>query len=497
MGQPSKTPDSPPAYRDEEAGEGRAAETASLRSAVSLHQYEGPIDDDDELPAYTDEARSVAQEEQSVEGPIDVEPVERGGWGEIVDGTQGHSSTSNPRFSKDPDALFHLLRVQATIPPHPILKFEGHHDENQRQSDGKNKVQKVTDFDVALNCTDLIVEGAFKSNGSVPWQSFHAVSDKVKAYRGFFWKRKAPQKSSPANRTDLEASPVAVQTPQPETRIRAIKSWCHIFTSRASHSYFPYIFRLERRVTEWNTEMLKRDLTAMIRQTNYRGKVDFSIKTDNDTFTIYSDHWMNRFYNNRYVYWLCIILFLWIITWPVLLLCTGRFSVIRSDWPYKRSLTKLQARSQLVEYQNADVAEESDDAAAENPNFTGRITPDGRKLYLHYASISEQEFLETWGPVIIDAAFARKQGCVTQEDYRRVMQLREASRNNAPTQQQEPRRTGNAVVDTAVGIFAGIAGVVDERDRAIGWGGDQTGGSGRFNVQLGGGRLGRLGRIRL
>ena len=466
MGHPPQS-DTLPSYRDD-VGEGRAAETASLHSAVSLHTYEETIEDAD-LPSYSDEAGTSAQD---VHGIL-VDPSQGSvptPWLATVEATRDQHDTAAPVFSKDPNALYDLLEFQSRSPPHPWVHFKGHHLEQQRQSDGKVKQQTVIDFAVFLDCTDQLTPGP-DHICPVKWSTLYAIPDEVKTFRGFLCRRRA-KKPSP-NRPDLESGP---NPTGPESRTRALKTWCHIFTSRASHSAFPYIFRLHRHVTNWDTLLLDDRLQAMIRATNYRGRLEFQVKTDGDSFTVYSDHWINRLRTNRVVYWVCIVLQLWILTWPVLLLCTGRFAVVRADWPYKK--------------RRQDVDPSLRDGGLEYP---GEVDKD-----YWYASMSENTFLETWGRVIVDAAFARRQGEVGSEDFRRVMQLMQAERENQTGGMERRRSSGNAVVDTAVGIMAGISGVRDERDRALGWGADDVD-AGRLNLSVGGLSIGRngLGRIRL
>lgn len=419
MGRPSKD-DALPPYTEEAEEEGRA-ETASLRSAVSLQPY----DDVPDLPAYTDDPQLELN-------PTILAASTRSR--ELLNSIQGAQHTSNPTFSSDPDALFALVLAQSALPPRPTLRFQGHHNERQRERSGKEEVKLVTDFDLQLDCRDLLVFGEDGVMKGANWAEWYTVPDDIKAHRGHLFQTRARAKLA-----DIEVPDLPNSTPI-EAKIQALRSWCHIFTTCATRTRFPYTFTLQRRVTNWDTDLLRTHLTAMVRQTNYRGNPSIAITTKEDVFTVYSDHWMNRARNNRYIYWTCIILQLWILAWPILWFCTGKFAIAKADWPYKKP----------VHY-----------SASREP--------------WRYASISEQQFLETWGYVLADAAFARRQGCIGREDYERVMKLRQASRENATV--LDRRLSGNRVVDTAVGIFAGISRVREERDRALGWGADEGGSS--------------------
>lgn len=175
--------------------------------------------------------------------------------------------------------------------------------------------------------------------------------------------------TGPAGTLDSEAS---VQ----EFDATTFKTWCYIFCARASHSIFPYTFTLKRKVTEWDTVMLETFLTSMIRRRGYTHNVHIRFCTENSTFTVYSNHWMNKARQNNWIWWVFVLLQLWILTWPILWLCTGRFEVINSIWPYKKTVR-------------------------------GRLT---------YAAYSEQEWINTWGQAMVNAAIDMRKGPLTAAD---------------------------------------------------------------------------------
>ena len=62
--------------------------------------------------------------------------------------------------------------------------------------------------------------------------------------------------------------------------------------------------------------------------------------------TVMSDHWANRARTNVFIWWACVLLQLWIITWPALWFMTKRWEVVEVDFPFK----KTDKRTQRVEY---------------------------------------------------------------------------------------------------------------------------------------------------
>ncbi|KAL9065441.1 MAG: hypothetical protein Q9157_007467, partial [Trypethelium eluteriae] len=303
MGYPSQ-PEILPSYEDE-VGEGRAAETASLHSAVSLHTYEEQIDNGG-LPNYTDNPGTVSFDPLGIFSDPNQESSETPPWHDAVLATSAKQTTLDPMFSKDPNALCALLEHQSKFPPRPMLHFQGHHLENKRQSDGKTKRERVTDFHIILNCTHHLTHGLLGDLRTI-WPTLSTIPDDTKAHRGTLFRQRANR--STANPPDLESGaqqqPSTAAPPTPdEDRTHALKTWCHIFSSRAAHSALPCTFRLTRHVADWDTGLLSSRLTAMVRGgTNYRGRIDFEIKMENEGFVVYSDHWMNRLRLNRWVYW--------------------------------------------------------------------------------------------------------------------------------------------------------------------------------------------------
>ncbi|KAB8698105.1 hypothetical protein FH972_026355 [Carpinus fangiana] len=411
MGRLDHATAAPPPY------EAVSSQTEPLRpSSVSLHTLEPPQYRDEPAEQHTDSGRTGSANRPPNEVhllqhiPAALRPQKN-----------GEIRTLEPSLSSNAPALFALLQAQAGLPPQPVIRLLGTHREVIQQ-DNKKENRLVTDFDIQVNCSYIFAHQAANPQAALDWYSLVTVPDDEKALRGGFFKRRlrkpdADDEESAPRRTDAEDA----------------RLWSHSFCAAASHRWFPLIFRFRRKLLNWNLQTLEKQLTAGVRATGYRGDVAVSSTLQNPGFSIYSDHWMNRALNNAWIWWACVVLQLWIVCWPVLLLCTGTYDGVSSEWLYKRRIIL-----------NEDEVERGD---AREMQF--------RMLY---ASESEQQWYAKWGEAMIEAAFARRQGWLDRGDL-------EARQRVGETPQ-----TGNSTVDTAVGIFTGIHGALRSADRITGWG---------------------------
>ena len=91
-------------------------------------------------------------------------------------------------------------------------------------------------------------------------------------------------------------------------------------------------FTMTRELQGFDYKPMRNVLASHIRELNYRGSTNFWFKKGYSSVTIYSPHWINQLRINRFVWWICVILQLWIITWPVIWLMEKRYEVARSQW---------------------------------------------------------------------------------------------------------------------------------------------------------------------
>lgn len=117
-----------------------------------------------------------------------------------------------------------------------------------------------------------------------------------------------------------------------------------------------------------------------------------------------SDHWINRCRTNSFIWWICVILQLWIITWPVLWTMTKKWEVVKITWPCRI----YQDEDAGGSWPNAD--EESNDLIHEgiipiNRGPTSRVQDDVR-----FATMTEPTWVEIWRGTIARAALDRRSG---------------------------------------------------------------------------------------
>jgi hypothetical protein len=187
------------------------------------------------------------------------------------------------------------------------------------------------------------------------------------------------------------------------------------------HAANPSRFKLTRVVTGLDEAYLTEQLTSLIQNTNYRGHLKITFPVENPSVEVYSNHWVNRWRQNTWIYLLFLVTFLWIFAWPTLFFRTKKYSVVKSAWPFSRG--------------------------CENGSNT-------------YATISESQWYNRWARAIEKAALAKRQAVLTEEDLATV--------NQPPA----TVNTGNQIVDQAFGLLGAGVRAYQEVNRQVGWGYD-------------------------
>src|SRR5436190_12134253 len=96
-------------------------------------------------------------------------------------------------------------------------------------------------------------------------------------------------------------------------------------------------FTLQRTIVNWDLDALQQHITALIRSTNYRGLITTSTYTYHDHLTVYSPSLINRLRTNPFIWWICVLLQLWIIAWPLIFLLESRYEVVFAEWYVSRT----------------------------------------------------------------------------------------------------------------------------------------------------------------
>ncbi|KAL2133812.1 hypothetical protein VTI74DRAFT_1618 [Chaetomium olivicolor] len=343
------------------------AGSSSDTDAVSLHTHPGDralhddvpeLQPDDLPPLYSDiepEAANAPLLPNTFAPSYVSEALNDGrGWF-MTDANSGTQYIIHRCLDTDPKLLESQIQRSATKPPRPYVRILGTHTKTVSEN-GKRERKTVTDFDVSLELTPYLFSDATRG---VSWRELRTVENNQKTRRGTIL-----QKRAPGVKRDLEVS---------DTK-PTLAEWCHRYC--ASHAAVKS-FVLERKVSGFGQEDLKQRLVALVRGTNYRGKVDITFPVKDTHVIIYNDCKVNRWRLTAWIAWLCYLTFLWLFTWPFLFFSTKRYEVAVAEWPF--SLTDA----------------------------------DGRKRYV---SMSEQHIYNLWGRAISRAVMDKRQGTLSQED---------------------------------------------------------------------------------
>ena len=95
-------------------------------------------------------------------------------------------------------------------------------------------------------------------------------------------------------------------------------------------------FKFSRSIVGFDGSVLISSLTSHLRSLQYRGDISITVDMANRDLIVYNPHWVNKLRNNAWVYYLCIILQVWILAWPIIFLLERRYDIVRSVWYFSR-----------------------------------------------------------------------------------------------------------------------------------------------------------------
>ncbi|OAX80023.1 hypothetical protein ACJ72_05649 [Emergomyces africanus] len=422
---------------------------ASLPSSASVHSLQPyhDLEPDDSPPAYMEVGTPIVPQLGTATIPghenlSSVAPLLN--EYEVTDGRVMSSSrtkkqytvTMSPELSQDPKALHILIKYQAERPPVPIIVVKGTHKRKCTESNKESKSDTIVDFDFRVNCLNSVLPGVSRSGNRCRFVKIVKDDDGKKAYRGGRFKsRRSPNKKKISTGADgdlEEAQGLTVGSGGPD-----VEEWCERFCEdKAAVKSFTF----HRTVEAWDYTAIEKGITTLIRSLNYRGNICVEIHTHNAHLTIYSPSLFNKLRTNNFVWWACIILQLWLITWPLLIILEKRYEPITATW-----------------YAWYDE--------------------------VYACGLSESRWLEVFTPVIKRSVLARaKDGEVVgleeaqgaREEANRVARGevgRTESESEMERRQRMQRGQGNWA-DSLVGVVRGVAEVGREYNQAAGWGGD-------------------------
>jgi hypothetical protein len=110
-----------------------------------------------------------------------------------------------------------------------------------------------------------------------------------------------------------------------------LKAWCeHYLASKAPIKSFT----LRRRVTNHDTTVLRQVIVGAIQSTGYMGHINVRFPLQHESITVYSPGIINSMRTTPWIRYLFYFTFLWVLSWPILILCTARYEVVEAVWEY-------------------------------------------------------------------------------------------------------------------------------------------------------------------
>ncbi|KAB8207747.1 hypothetical protein BDV34DRAFT_191654 [Aspergillus parasiticus] len=254
--------------------------------------------------------------------------------------TERPSTTMSPFLSQDPTALHSLISHEARIPPRPCLSVRGAHQETHpdRNDRKENRTESVVDFDFRINMTNYLMGDPDRDAG---WYQLRVArdGDGQKLYRGGRCRSRTWKGNVRGRRVRLPTEEDGTDTENvglvEDDAGPGLMGWCERFCQDPSPIKS---FTFTRHIENFNSSIIHSTLTSHLRSLNYQGNIDISTSFSNRSFTVYSPHWINRARNNNFVYYTCLILQLWLITWPIIWLLERRYAVIGSVWLFSREV---------------------------------------------------------------------------------------------------------------------------------------------------------------
>ncbi|OAA60586.1 hypothetical protein SPI_05710 [Niveomyces insectorum RCEF 264] len=354
-----------------------------------------------------------------------------------------------PALDDDPVLLARTVRTWADQPPRPFVRLRGTHKQTVDRGGGKKETKEVVDFDVQVDLTPYLYADARQRTC---WRVLRTVDNRERVRRGTVFRYQAADAAGAATARraaagDLEGQPLVLDAVAPADDDAAagaaskpsLEAWCRRYCADPSTLK---AFVLRRRVTGFDAQQVRAQLTQLVQRTNYRGHLTVTCPVYETELTVLNSHRINRWRLSPWIRLLCIVTLLIVFTWPYLFFVTKRYEVARVDWPFSRLRPRRQRRGD----EEGDDGPQDDD----NNNNTHEVT---------YVSLSEAQWYNLWGRAIEQAVLAKRQGTLDQEDLRRA-------EGAAPT--FGALTAGDRVLDY---VAAGIS-AMSHTNRQFGWGGD-------------------------
>jgi hypothetical protein len=224
--------------------------------------------------------------------------------------TNGKTISHDAHLNTDVEALYQWLVDETGIPPRPMLFIEGTHQvrnrngshNNNSSSNASSSTSSQTDFAIYFDLSSFIQEGT------------QLVAAPFDAKR-----RRGTVLTHAAEPGDIEAP-------------KSVRDWCADYIHSSSYLK-EFLFR--KRVVGINEQVLRTHVEAIVRSTNYRGRLDIQFPVMNRSVVLAPDNWVCRIRYGWYR-WIFYLTMLWIVIWPVLWFCTLKWEVVEATFEAKQ-----------------------------------------------------------------------------------------------------------------------------------------------------------------
>lgn len=374
-------------------------------SSTIPQQYQTPLEDNG-LPPYTDAvagspvARGAAfsnamHNSSQLCQPDGTTPST------VISSTRGSTRVSlSSTVASDPKLLQSFVKSETRRMPNPLVRLIGTHTERRPRDRGTNETT-ARDFDIQISMADLLVPA---------WRRTRLAENRDKVYRGGRLKSIA---------TGYNSTDAFTRDSTP-----SLQEWCHLFcassarlksygstpltctciTGHDANKISPVRFTITREVTNLDDKYLVHALQGVLRSTNYRGDISIAFPLDDREISLMSDHWINRCRTNMFIWWTCVVLQLWIITWPVIWMMTKKWEVVKIIWPCRVHRDEdVDVAWPNAEEESAELIDESIYLNDGSPTSRGQDN-------VRFATIAEPTWVEIWRGSIARAAIDRRNG---------------------------------------------------------------------------------------
>ncbi|EAS35720.3 uncharacterized protein CIMG_01074 [Coccidioides immitis RS] len=407
-----------------------ALEPSSVSGSFQPYTDDADFGGEDNPPAYTeyDESRPPVDgsRDDSINERIRSDEYDIPGARVLTSYREGKTYTISlaPYLSSNAEVLYKFFKLQAELPPQVFVSVKGTHTVSTKNRDKQSSTQTIIDFDFLIDGSDSVLPPVRCIDGVYKVMKVIQDNDGVSAYRGSRFRS--------TNRNWCKKKRIATALEGGQINIGpTLEEWCQRFCSDKSSVKS---FTLHRDVVNWNFNLIRRQVISIIRSTNYCGTITVSPFIQQSRVTIYSPSLINRLRTSSFVWWTCVILQLWIITWPLLILLEKRYEIVRVEHHVSRG---------------------------------GVYSSPGG---------SENDWVQTYTPAIKAAALGRRQGeVVTTADIPRArdMFMNRLDSESERERRQRIDRGEGTWADSVVDLVRGLSEAAHRWNVNQSWGSDE------------------------